>query len=58
VLYGAGVFITPGGIFGKAGEGYIRVSLCSSAEKLQESISRVGQLLQKEAQLSTVENSK
>jgi aspartate/methionine/tyrosine aminotransferase len=41
VLYEAGVFITPGGIFGKAGEGYIRVSLCSSAEKLQESIKRV-----------------
>ncbi|HEY8970135.1 MAG TPA: aminotransferase class I/II-fold pyridoxal phosphate-dependent enzyme [Puia sp.] len=41
VLYEAGVFITPGGIFGKAGEGYIRVSLCSSTEKLQESIKRV-----------------
>ena len=40
-LYEAGVFITPGGIFGQAGEGYIRVSLCSSAEKLQESISRI-----------------
>jgi LL-diaminopimelate aminotransferase len=45
VLYGAGVFITPGGIFGKAGEGYIRVSLCSSGEKLQESIMRVKALL-------------
>lgn len=44
VLYEAGVFITPGGIFGKAGEGYIRVSLCSSAEKLQESINRVSKL--------------
>jgi aspartate/methionine/tyrosine aminotransferase len=41
VLYGAGVFITPGGIFGKAGEGYIRVSLCSPGEKLQEGIVRV-----------------
>jgi len=44
VLYEAGVFITPGGIFGKAGEGYIRVSLCSSTEKLQESIKRIGAL--------------
>jgi aspartate/methionine/tyrosine aminotransferase len=44
VLYEAGVFITPGGIFGKAGEGYVRVSLCSSAEKLQESIKRVDKL--------------
>ena len=44
VLYEAGVFITPGGIFGRAGEGYIRVSLCSSTEKLQESIKRVQKL--------------
>jgi aspartate/methionine/tyrosine aminotransferase len=41
VLQGAGVFITPGGIFGSEGEGYIRVSLCSTIEKLQESIDRV-----------------
>ncbi|HTR28934.1 MAG TPA: aminotransferase class I/II-fold pyridoxal phosphate-dependent enzyme [Puia sp.] len=41
LLYDAGVFITPGGIFGPAGEGYIRVSLCSTEEKLQESIQRV-----------------
>jgi LL-diaminopimelate aminotransferase len=41
VLFEAGVFITPGGIFGAAGEGYVRVSLCSTGEKLQESIQRV-----------------
>ncbi|HEY4060754.1 MAG TPA: aminotransferase class I/II-fold pyridoxal phosphate-dependent enzyme [Puia sp.] len=41
VLHGANVFITPGGIFGSEGEGYIRVSLCSTVEKLQESIDRV-----------------
>jgi aspartate/methionine/tyrosine aminotransferase len=41
VLHGAGVFITPGGIFGPAGEGYVRVSLCSTGEKLQESINRI-----------------
>ena len=41
VLHGANVFITPGGIFGSEGDGYIRVSLCSTAEKLQESIDRV-----------------
>src|ERR1700743_870124 len=41
VLYDAAVFITPGGIFGPAGEGYVRVSLCSTEEKLQESIERV-----------------
>lgn len=41
VLYNTGVFITPGGIFGKAGDGYIRVSLCSPEEKLAESIQRI-----------------
>jgi aspartate/methionine/tyrosine aminotransferase len=41
VLESAGVFITPGGIFGPAGEGYVRVSLCCTVEKLQESIQRV-----------------
>ncbi len=45
VLYNANVFITPGGIFGDAGEQYIRVSLCSTEEKLKESIDRVGILL-------------
>jgi len=43
-LYGAGVFITPGGIFGPAGNGYVRVSLCSTKEKLQESIDRLKKL--------------
>jgi aspartate/methionine/tyrosine aminotransferase len=41
ILYDANVFVTPGGIFGKAGDGYVRVSLCSSVEKLKESIARV-----------------
>lgn len=40
-LYGAQVFITPGGIFGSAGEQFIRISLCSPEEKLQEAIKRV-----------------
>lgn len=41
VLYKADVFITPGGIFGTAGEQYIRVSLCSSIERIEESIQRI-----------------
>ncbi|MBK5273299.1 MAG: aminotransferase class I/II-fold pyridoxal phosphate-dependent enzyme [Bacteroidia bacterium] len=41
VLYNSNVFITPGGIFGSAGEKYIRVSLCSSVEKISESIERI-----------------
>lgn len=41
VLYTAGVFITPGGIFGSAGDRYIRVSLCGSVEKFAEAIERI-----------------
>ena len=41
VLYKARVFITPGGIFGSAGEKFIRVSLCSPEEKFQTSIERI-----------------
>ncbi|MES1217878.1 MAG: aminotransferase class I/II-fold pyridoxal phosphate-dependent enzyme [Bacteroidota bacterium] len=41
VLYNANVFITPGGIFGSAGEKYVRVSLCSTVEKISESIERI-----------------
>ena len=41
LLYRAGVFITPGGIFGAAGEKYIRVSLCSPQEKIMESVARI-----------------
>ena len=45
ILYEAGVFITPGFIFGKKGEGYIRISLCAKPEilkKAAERIARVG----------------
>ncbi len=41
VLYDSNVFITPGGIFGSAGDGFIRVSLCGSIEKFEEAIKRV-----------------
>ena len=41
VLYNSRVFITPGGIFGSAGEKYLRVSLCSPAEKFETSIGRI-----------------
>ncbi len=41
VLHGTGVFITPGGIFGKAGERYVRVSLCSPEEKFIEAVQRI-----------------
>lgn len=41
VLHKARVFITPGGIFGSEGDGYIRVSLCSPQEKFDEAITRI-----------------
>jgi aspartate/methionine/tyrosine aminotransferase len=41
VLYNANVFITPGGIFGNAGEKYVRVSLCCTEENIAEAIKRI-----------------
>jgi len=41
VLYNSNVFITPGGIFGNAGDGYIRVSLCAPVERFEEAIKRI-----------------
>ncbi len=41
VLYKSGVFITPGGIFGSAGNDFIRVSLCAPVEKFSEAIDRI-----------------
>jgi len=41
VLQKSGVFITPGGIFGKGGSKYIRVSLCATEEKISEAIQRI-----------------
>jgi len=47
VLYNANVFITPGGIFGNAGNDYVRVSLCCAEEKIAESIKRIKDCLVK-----------
>jgi aspartate/methionine/tyrosine aminotransferase len=41
VLQQSAVFITPGAIFGNAGDKYIRVSLCSPVEKFEEAILRI-----------------
>ena len=41
ILYKSNVFITPGGIFGTAGEKYIRVSLCSTEAKFEDAIQRL-----------------
>ncbi len=41
VLYQSNVFITPGGIFGHAGNNYVRVSLCCTTENIEEAINRI-----------------
>ena len=41
LLYEAGVFITPGIIFGKNGEQYVRISLCASPEVLKRATERI-----------------
>jgi aspartate/methionine/tyrosine aminotransferase len=41
IQYEAGVFITPGFIFGSNGDRYIRISLCSTEEKLSEALQRI-----------------
>lgn len=47
LLYEAKVFITPGFIFGSNGEGFVRISLGSSAEKLQEAYNRIKKYITK-----------
>jgi LL-diaminopimelate aminotransferase len=46
ILYQARVFITPGFVFGQAGNRYIRISLCSTEEKLKEACDRIFPLMQ------------
>lgn len=41
LLYEAGVFITPGFIFGRNGEDYIRISLCAKPETLKQAYDRI-----------------
>jgi LL-diaminopimelate aminotransferase len=45
MLQNAGVFITPGEIFGNAGKRYIRISLCTPKEKIVESRKRLEKYL-------------
>ncbi|MEM9935911.1 MAG: aminotransferase class I/II-fold pyridoxal phosphate-dependent enzyme, partial [Bacteroidota bacterium] len=41
ILNKCSVFITPGFIFGTAGDTYIRISLCTPAERLEEALGRL-----------------
>lgn len=45
MLYGANVFLTPGFIFGKNGERYIRISLCCNEMMLNEALERIRKIL-------------
>ena len=44
ILYNAKVFITPGGIFGNQGDGYIRASLCSEVDVFEAAIKRIEEM--------------
>lgn len=41
ILYGASVFLTPGGIFGSKGNRYIRISLCGDLSRFEQAIARI-----------------
>ena len=41
ILQESNVFITPGGIFGSAGNKYVRISLCATEQKIEEAIQRI-----------------
>lgn len=45
ILQKAKVFITPGFIFGTNGKRYIRISLCSPLDKLNEALQRIKQIM-------------
>lgn len=45
LLYKTGVFVTPGCIFGHNGRDYIRISLCATAEKLNEALALIRQVV-------------
>lgn len=42
ILFETNVFLTPGFIFGKEGERYLRVSLCTPVERIREATERFG----------------
>ncbi len=48
LLYDARVFVTPGFIFGKNGDRYIRISLCATEQNLERALQRIKEMNQKE----------
>jgi aspartate/methionine/tyrosine aminotransferase len=53
ILYDKHIFLTPGTVFGSAGEGYVRFSLCASEEIISQAI---GRFIQSEIQQPTTKN--
>ena len=47
ILKEARVFIVPGFIFGSNGEGYVRLSLCATEDRMEEALKRIRQLKEK-----------
>ena len=45
LLYEAGVFITPGFIFGSKGEDYVRISLCAKPEVLKKAAEKISNVI-------------
>ena len=45
ILHEARVFLVPGFIFGSNGEGYIRISLCASEERMEEALRRIKEMM-------------
>ena len=45
ILHGTGMFITPGFVFGKNGEDYVRISLCAPVPTLEEGLARIKEFL-------------
>lgn len=46
LLYEAGVFITPGFIFGRNGRDYLRISLCAGTDVLEKAAGRISRMLE------------
>lgn len=45
LLYEAGVFVTPGAVFGSRGRDYVRISLCATEERMAEALSRIEKMM-------------
>jgi aspartate/methionine/tyrosine aminotransferase len=54
VLYGARIFITPGSVFGRNGQGFVRVSLCVPSEKIEEATQRIDEWKLKSGKIPSV----